>query len=135
MAGIGFLGTVVTCDPGTPFTITHLTDIRLNVSGGETTQIVADQVAPLARAQAAVKGVTFSFAVPATGGATLLENLENQEQFEVQIEFKDAVGGSTLATWTSSDSACTSQGVSVQASGQGFLIATCNVSTNGGAWT
>lgn len=131
MAGIGFLGHTITF-AGTA--ITHLTNLNLNVQGGAVTQIVADNAAPLSISQPAVKSVTFSFAVPASGGATLLEAVENGDVGALAIVLKDGIGGSTLATWTASDSLSESQGASVGASGGAFVIATCTINTNGGSW-
>lgn len=132
MAGIGFPGTTITLGATS---VTHLTSWNLNVQTSETSQIVADSSSALTLANPPVESVTFSFAVPASGGATLLGNLAQGTTGELVVLLKDGVGGSTLATWTSSDSNSESGGVSVTGSGNAFQIATCTVSTNGGAWT
>ena len=134
MAGISFIGVVITFNA---VTITHLTSYSLNVQGSNISQIVADNASALTLTQPAVKGVTFTFALPATAGAatTLLEALEVGDAGNLTIEVYNTIGGTALTKWTASDALSESQGASVSASGGAFTLATCSITTNGGAWT
>ena len=134
MAGIDFLGAVVTFNA---VAITHLTAYNLNVQGGNISQVVADSADALTLSQPAVKAVSFTFALPAaaTAATTLLEALEVGDTGAMTVEIYDSIGGTALTKWTASDSLSKSEGVSVSGSGGAFTLATCNITTNGGAWT
>ena len=134
MAGIDFLGVVVTFNA---VTITHLTAYNLTVQGGNISQVVADSADALTLSQPAVKGVSFTFALPAAAGTatTLLEALEVGDQGALTVDIYDSIGGTILTKWTASDSLSKSEGASVSGSGGAFTLATCNITTNGGAWT
>lgn len=134
MAGISFTGAVVTF---ASTTITHLTTYALNTAGSSISQIVADSVDALTLTQPAVKSVSFTFALPAAAGTatTLLEALEVGDIGSLTIEIYDTIGGTVLTKWTASDALSESQGATVTGSGGAFTLATCNISTNGGAWT
>lgn len=132
MAGTIITGDVVTFNS---VAITHVTAWNLNVAGTEISQEVADSASALTAAGATVKSVTVSFVVPATGGATLLEALAEDQSGALTIVTKDGVGGTTQATWTAADSSNSSQGCAVAASAGSMTIGTVTISTNGGAWT
>ena len=134
MAGISFIGVVVTFNS---VTITHLTSWSLNVQGSSISQIVADSASALTLVQPAVKGVTFTFALPAAAGTatTLLEALEVDDTGNLTIEVYNTIGGTVLTKWTAGDALSKSQGATVSASGGAFTLATCSITTNGGAWT
>jgi len=132
MAGIGFLGHTFTFNS---VAVTHLTSINNTASTSSVSQIVADSAAALTIANPPVTGWTISFAVPSTGGATLLEALAAQTTGNLVVLYKSGIGGSTLVTWTAGDALSESQGVSTTASGGAFLIATVSFTTNGGTFT
>lgn len=134
MAGISFTGAVLTHNS---VAVTHLTSYSLNVQGGEISQIVADSVAALTLSQPVVKGISFTFALPAAAAAatTLLEALNNGTAGTTTLEIKDSIGGTVLTKWTSSDALGEAQGASVTGSGGAFTLATCTINTNGGGWT
>ena len=134
MAGIGFLGVVVTHNS---VAITHVTSYSINVQGGEITQVVADNAAALTLSQPVVKSITVAFALPAAAGTatTLVEALSEGTAGTTTVEIKDAIGGTVLTKWTSSDALGESQGVTVTGAGGSFTAATLTINTNGGAWT
>ena len=134
MAGIGFLGVIVT-HAGTA--ITHVTSYSINVQGGNISQIVADNAAALTLSQPVVKSITVAFALPAAAGTatTLMEAMEAGTAGTTTVEIKDAIGGTVLTKWTSSDAFGESEGVTVTGSGGAFTAASLTINTNGGAWT
>ena len=132
MAGIGFLGHTFTFNS---VAVDHLISINNTAQTSSISQIVADSAAALTLANPPVTVWTITFAVPASGGATLLEALAAQETGNLVVLYKDGIGGSTLITWTAGDASSESQGVATTASGGAFLIGTVSFTTNGGTFT
>lgn len=131
MAGSRFQGNTFVFD-GT--TVPHMTAWNVTPSSSAITQAVADSVSPLTVSGSATKSASVTFVVPASGATAVLSALEQGNVGQLVLTIIDGIGGSTVSTWTSSDSLCESQGAVVSGAADGFVTATCNFTTNGGSW-
>lgn len=132
MAGFGLGGDTFTFSSTV---VAHMTGWNVTPSASAITQEVADQDAALTISAAPSVTVAVNFALKTTGAATQLAAMKEGLQGLVTLVTKDSNGGSTIATWTASDSLCISQGPVVTGSAGAFTLGTCNFTTNGGDWT